>query len=97
MKLRWLQSGSVSLRRHVDVIAADNPDAARRVRHRIRTAVLRLIDFPMSGRNGEVLGTRELVVSTLPYIVVYRVNGDKVEILRLLHTAMDTASGGAIQ
>ncbi len=34
-------------------------------------------------------GTRELIVTNLPYIVLYRVSGDAVEILRVFHTAQD--------
>ena len=34
-------------------------------------------------------GTRELVVSGLPYLVVYRVQSDAVEIIRVLHLSMD--------
>jgi len=92
VKLRWLRSGSVSLRRHVRFIAAENPTAAAQVRRRIRSAVLRLLDFPESGRIGQVPGTRELVVTNLPYIVVYRVNGDTVEILRVMHMSMDRSA-----
>lgn len=43
--------------------------------------------FPASGRPGRVLGTRELVVSRTPYIVPYRVRGDMVELLLVLHAA----------
>jgi toxin ParE1/3/4 len=89
VKLRWLRSGSVSLRRHVKFIAAENPTAAVRVRRRIRSAVLRLLDFPESGRVGQVPGTRELIVADLPYIVLYRVSGDVVEILRVFHASQD--------
>ena len=89
MRLRWLRSGSESLRRHIEFITADNPSAAMRVRRQIRTTVLRLGDFPQSGRSGHVLGTRELVVSGLPYVVVYRVTNDSVDILRSLHTSRE--------
>ena len=92
MRLRWLRSGSASLRRQVDFIASKNPAAARMVRHRIRSTVLRLLDFPQSGRTGQVPGTRELVVANLPYIVVYRVSGDAVEILRVFHTSQEPES-----
>jgi plasmid stabilization system protein ParE len=34
-----------------------------------------------------VLGTRELVIEGLPYIIPYRVRDNHVEILRVLHTA----------
>jgi plasmid stabilization system protein ParE len=92
VKLRWLRSGSVSLRRHVNFIAAENPAAAARVRRRIRSVVLRLVDFPESGRVGQVPGTRELIIGNLPYIVLYRVSGDVVEILRVFHSSQDRAN-----
>ena len=51
--------------------------------------MLRLLDFPESGRVGQVPGTREMIVADLPYIVLYRVSGDVVEILRVLHTSQE--------
>jgi len=89
VKLRWLRSGSVTLRHHVDFITVKNPTAAVRVRRRIRSSVLRLLDFPESGRVGQVPGTRELIVGDLPYIVLYRISGDMVEILRVFHDSQD--------
>ncbi len=41
------------------------------------------------GRPGRVLGTRELIVSSAPYIVPYRVKNNFIEILRVLHVAME--------
>ena len=89
MRLRWLRSGSVSLRRQVKFIEAENPAAAPRVRRAIRKSVLRLVGFPESGRAGHLPGTRELVVAGLPYVVVYRVTRDTVEILRVFHTSQE--------
>ena len=43
--------------------------------------------FPNRGRPGKKEGTREFVMSTLPYIVVYTVRGDAVFIVRILHGA----------
>lgn len=40
----------------------------------------------MIGRMGRALGTRELVLGDLPYIIVYRVT-KRVEILAVVHTA----------
>ena len=34
---------------------------------------------------GRVAGTRELAVKQLPYLVVYRADGDDVVVLRVLH------------
>jgi addiction module RelE/StbE family toxin len=68
-------------------IAADNPAAASRMIERIRDAVSRLARFPASGRPGRVAGTRELVIAGTPYIVPYRVTGDAVQIITILHGA----------
>ena len=43
--------------------------------------------FPNRGRLGKKDGTRELVLSPLPYIVVYTVHGDLINIVRILHGA----------
>jgi toxin ParE1/3/4 len=43
------------------------------VGERIRETTSLLLDFPYIGREGALSGTRELVVPSLPYIVVYRV------------------------
>ena len=68
-------------------IAADNPTAAAGMIERIRDAVNRLARFPASGRPGRVIGTRELVIAGTPYIVPYRVTGDAVQIITILHGA----------
>jgi hypothetical protein len=43
--------------------------------------------FPQSGRPGRIERTRELVISRTPHIVAYRIAGDIVQILRVLHGA----------
>lgn len=87
MKIVWLASARHSLRAQLAFIAEDNPVAAKHVGHRIHATVTKLGLFPESGRAGEIPGTRELVVPGLPYLIVYRVVGERVEILRVFHTA----------
>jgi len=70
-----------------DHISANDRAAANRVIERIEGAIGRLLILPFSTRAGVVTGTRLLVVPGLPYIVVYRVRGETVEILAVLHTA----------
>lgn len=87
MRLVWLDDARddlIAIRRH---IAKDNPTAARRVGSRIQAAARRLIAMPDSGRPGRWSGTRELVIAGTPYIAPYRVRGDVVDILRVLHGA----------
>ncbi len=53
----------------------------------IEAAVARLADHPEGARPGRVRGTRELVVTGTPYVVVYRVEPSAVLILRMVHGA----------
>jgi toxin ParE1/3/4 len=70
-----------------DYIEAENPVAAARVDSIIEAQAEPLTEFPEMGRKGRIDGTRELVVAGLPYMLVYRIDGDYVHILRVLHTA----------
>jgi toxin ParE1/3/4 len=53
----------------------------------IYDTIVSLRSLPHRGRIGREDGTRELVVARLPYIVVYRIKGDAVEILHIFHGA----------
>ena len=68
-------------------IEADSPRAAVAVDEHIAQAVLRLVEFPESGRSGRVPGTRELVIPRTPYITAYTLTQDRIRILRVLHGA----------
>ena len=46
-----------------------------------------LIQHPQMGRPGRLRGTRELVISRTPFIVVYRVKGTRIEVIRMLHSS----------
>jgi toxin ParE1/3/4 len=43
--------------------------------------------FPMIGRVGRRAGTRELPIPATPYMLVYRVKEEGVQILAVLHGA----------
>jgi len=87
MNLTWTTPAENDLTDILDYIAEDSPSAALGTIDRIEGVALRLIDFPLSGREGSVPGTRELPIPGLPFILVYRVREASVEILRVLHGA----------
>ncbi len=87
MRIRWLRTALRNLDQHADYIARDDPIAARNAVQRIRAAVDQLADYPNMGRTGRVPLTRELIVGGTPWIIVYRVRADVVEIIRVLHGA----------
>jgi addiction module RelE/StbE family toxin len=80
----WTIGAVQSLRSIRSYIQLENPKAANRVADKIEFAVTQLGMFPNSGRKGLRAQTRELVISNLPYVVVYRVKKD-VQILRIFH------------
>jgi addiction module RelE/StbE family toxin len=88
LRLRWTRLAERDLDDIAAYIGQDSPAAAARV-------VLELIDQTEKslsrhvalGRPGRVLGTRELVIRNLPYIIPYRVRDNNIEILRVLHTS----------
>ncbi len=87
MIVEWSVPAKDDLIDITDYIASDDAEAALDVMDRIDGAIRRLADHPRSGRPGRIMGTRELVVPDLPYIVAYRIRQDRVQILRVLHTA----------
>ncbi len=87
MHLEWTRPALRDLREAGDFIASDKPIAAKRMSDRVQEAVEYLVAHPNMGRAGRVSGTRELVVSGTPFIVVYRVIVPSVQILRVLHHA----------
>lgn len=54
---------------------------------RIKDQVGTLVVFPERMRLGIVDGTRECVISRLPYIAVIKVSTDAVQVLNIIHTA----------
>ena len=89
MTIVWTGRAVGQLAAIADSINAHNPHAALAVRDRIRSAIERLGESPLSGRPGRVAETRELVVPGAPYIVAYRARNEQVEILAILHAARD--------
>lgn len=87
MPVRWLRKALKNLEQAYQFVAAEDVDAAVQLVLRIQAAVEQLENFPQLGRMGRVEGTRELVIANTPFIVVYRVKGRTVEILRMLHSS----------
>jgi toxin ParE1/3/4 len=87
VRIKWLDEAVLDLIEIRKYIAADKPHTASRVSALIRQSVETLAEHPDIGRPGRIEGTRELILSALPYIIPYRVKSDIIEILRVLHAA----------
>jgi toxin ParE1/3/4 len=83
----WLPRALADRDAQIDFIAKDSPRAAIEQGDRIEEQIEVLNAHPEIGRRGRVSGTRELVVSRTPFIAVYRIRMERIEILRVLHGA----------
>ena len=90
-QIYWSHPAIADLHEIDSFIARDNPAAADRVVEEIRLNVERLRDFPLLGHEGLVSGTRELVVPLFPYVISYRLRGEAIEVLAILHAERDRA------
>jgi len=85
MKVTWSRRALrhlVYLRRRID---KDSEQNAALVAGRILDAVELLQKHPEIGRPGRVVGTRELVVPETPYVIPYRVRGQRLELIAVFH------------
>ncbi len=87
MQIRWSPAAAEDLFRIVEYIRQENPSAAQRIAKTIYESAGSLNSFPYRGRTGRVEGTRELPLPSLPFVVVYRVVRDVVEIANVIHGA----------
>ena len=88
MRIVWTVPAAADLDSIEAFIAEHDPQAALGVVRRIIGLVGRQLPrHPYSGRAGRVPGTRELVVPDTPFIVAYRVEAGRLEVLRVLHAA----------
>ncbi|MEQ1775245.1 MAG: type II toxin-antitoxin system RelE/ParE family toxin [Burkholderiales bacterium] len=88
MRLRWTKLAEADLGSIADYIGQDSPAAAARViLELIEQTEASLTRHAAIGRPGRAIGTRELVIGSLPYVIPYRVRGSDIEILRVLHTS----------
>lgn len=86
MNVIWTRSARSDRFGILEYIAEYDSDAASRLNNRIREALGRLVNFPNLGKLGRVSGTREFVFHP-NYIVVYRLEGDTLVVVNVLHAA----------
>ena len=89
MRIQWTDAAAGDLESIAAWIGPEDPAAAARQVLLVVDAVGDLLPVhPAIGRAGRLTGTRELVIPKTPFIVAYRVRGEAVHVLRVLHEAM---------
>jgi toxin ParE1/3/4 len=87
MKVRWTPAAAADLEEISDYLTVNLPSFARSTIVPLCEAVESLIASPNRGRPGREPGTRELVMTRIPYFIAYRLRGDAVEVLHIHHAA----------
>lgn len=88
MQVKWTRKALINLDDAVKYTAADKPTAAAGVAQKIWNTSQMLAEQPGLGRPGRVAGTRELIISGLPYILPYVEKAGVLYILRVMHTSI---------
>ncbi|WP_022970663.1 type II toxin-antitoxin system RelE/ParE family toxin, partial [Xanthomonas maliensis] len=83
LRREWTEAAAGQLEHAQDHYHALNRPAAAAMARRVLEATRTLGEQPQRGRAGRVPGTREWVVAETPYVLVYRVRGDALQILHV--------------
>jgi toxin ParE1/3/4 len=89
MRLVFAAPAARDLESIIDYIALNNPGAAEEIYRTVLSLTQKLTAFPEMGRAGRLPGTRELLLPSLPYLIVYEVSAETVTILAVFHGARD--------
>lgn len=89
MKILWSDRARRDLLDILDYITGEDPALAHAIVDDIAQTAERIADHPAMGRPGRVSGTRELVLLRRGYILPYRIDGDEIMVLRVIHMARD--------
>jgi len=89
MRIRWTPAAAADLQHINDYLKEHHPQYRRPTMRKLYEAVCALKEWPQRGCRGREEGTRELPFSPLPYVAVYRVTADSIEVVRIYHGAQD--------
>ncbi|MEK7343906.1 MAG: type II toxin-antitoxin system RelE/ParE family toxin [Pseudomonadota bacterium] len=81
----WRPKAQQDARNILDYISDRNPAAALRLADLFEQTAEKIADHPYMHRPGRVTDTREAIV-TPNYILIYRVVGDRIEVINIKHT-----------
>ena len=89
MRILWTPAAAADLAQISDYLKDRHPHYRQPTMRRLYEAIRSLTDSPARGRPGREKGTRELLFPPLPYVAVYRLRENSVEVLRIFHTAQN--------
>ena len=89
MRIRWTPAAAADLEHISNYLKENHPHYRQPTMRKLYEAIYSLKESPHRGRVGREEGTRELLFPPLPYVAVYRVKEQNIEVLRIYHAAQD--------
>jgi toxin ParE1/3/4 len=89
MRIRWTPAAAADLQHVSNYLRDHHPHYRLATVRKLYVAIQSLAKWPHVGRVGREEGTRELLFLPLPYIAVYRVTEQTIEVVRIYHGAQD--------
>jgi toxin ParE1/3/4 len=89
MRLRWTPIAADDLESIFNYLSQNSPQFTQQTMRLLYDTARSLRRFPNRGRLGKAPDTRELILPHLPYIIVYRVTPEIVEVVRIYHGAQE--------
>lgn len=87
MQIKWTVSALNDLASETDYLAKEaGYEIAGKAYIGIQEKISNLKKIPGMGREGRIFGTKELILTDYSYIIPYRVNENRIEILTIFHT-----------
>jgi len=89
MRIRWTPPAAADLQSISDYLKEHHPQYHEPTMRKIYERIRRSMDTPYLGRPGRIEGTRAVLFSPRPYVVVYRIHEQSIEIWRVFHTSQN--------
>jgi addiction module RelE/StbE family toxin len=89
MRIRWTPAAAADLEHIHDYLKKRHPAYLEPTIRKLYDAIRALKEGPDRGRPGREEGTREILFPPMPYVAVYRVREETIEVLRIYHAAQD--------
>jgi toxin ParE1/3/4 len=89
MRIQWSNPARTDLQNIARYLEENSPSLLSSTIRDLYGTVRELKQFPYRGREGRKKGTRELVFTRLPFVAVYRVKNETIDVLRIWHGAQN--------
>lgn len=83
--VQWMAEALADMNEYQQYMKTRNPEAGERIIERVFLCVDQIAENPLFGKPGQVFETREKKVADTPLRIIYRVDGDVIQVLFIPH------------